>query len=107
MKIKNANWVVIGFLIISFFIYKVGRRFATNYLLKINSLRIKAVIIGERNYMGNQPVKPKFSYSYQFNVNGKKFTGNAHDTTVEVGDTIEVEYYQKMPSINKPLRIRE
>ncbi|WP_157580911.1 hypothetical protein [Segetibacter koreensis] len=79
----------------------------TNSLLKENAGQTKAVIINERNYMGNQPVHPKFSYSYEFTISGKKYTGNSHDTTLTIGDTVEVEYDKDMPSINKPLHRRE
>jgi len=57
--------------------------------------------------MGNQPVDPKFSYSYQFVIKDKSYTGNAHDTTLKVGDTVEVEYNKYHPSINKPLHPKE
>jgi len=106
-KVKNIAWITLGIVIIGFFIYKVARRSATDHALENNALRIKAVIIDERNYMGNQPVKPKFSYSYQFVINGQKYTGNAHDTTLRVGDTVEVEYSKANPSLNKPLNPKE
>lgn len=106
-KIKNIAWTVIGVVIISFFIYKVGRKTVTDHVLEKNAQHTKAVIIDERNYMGNQPVKPKFSYSYQFILNGQKYTGNAHDTTLRVGDWVEVEYNKDHPSINKPLNPKE
>jgi len=106
-KIKNVAWVVLGVAIIVFFIYKVTRRAITDQLLESDAQHIKAVIIDERNYMGNQPVKPKFSYSYQFVINGVKYTGNAHDTTVRIGDTVEVEYDKNHPSINRPMHPKE
>ena len=57
--------------------------------------------------MGNQPVQPEFSYSYEFIVNGEKYTGNAHDITLSIGDTLDVEYNKEMPTINKPLNPKE
>ena len=57
--------------------------------------------------MANQPVAPKFSYSYQFVVKGEKYTGNAHNTGLKVGDTVEVEYNKDHPNINKPLHPKE
>ena len=106
-KIKNIAWIILGFAVIGFFIYKVAKRSHTDHLLKNNAQSTKAVIIDERNYMGNQPVKPKFSYSYQFEINGEKYTGNAHDTSLKIGDTIEVEYVKDSPSLNKPLHPKE
>ena len=106
-KIKNIAWIVIGIVIIGFFIYKVARRTVTDHILENNTQHTKAVIIDDRNYIGNQPVKPKFSYSYQFVINDKKYTGNSHDTALRVGDTVEVEYNKDHPSINKPLNPKE
>ena len=106
-KVKNIAWIILGIAIIGFFIYKVASRPVTDHVLATNAQHIKAVIIDEKNYMGNQPVKPKFSYSYQFVINGKKYTGNAHDTSLKVGDSVEVEYNKEDPSINKPLNPKE
>ena len=106
-KISNITWIVLGIGIISFLIYKVVRRTLIDYVIENNAQHIKAVIIDERNYMGNQPVKPGFSYSYQFVINGKKYTGNAHDTTLRIGDSVDVEYSKDHPSINKPLNPKE
>jgi uncharacterized protein YneF (UPF0154 family) len=106
-KIKSIIWIILGAIVIGFFIYKVARRYVTDHILENNSQQIRAVIINERNYMGNQPVKPKFSYSYQFVINRQKYTGNAHDTTIKVGDTVEVEYNKANPSINRPLNPKE
>ncbi|RZK70502.1 MAG: hypothetical protein EOO85_20975 [Pedobacter sp.] len=69
--------------------------------------RTEAVIIDEKNFMVNQPVDPDFSYSYQFVVNGEKYTGNAHDISLKIGDTVEVEYNKDYPNINKPLHPKE
>lgn len=57
--------------------------------------------------MGNHPVDPQFSYSYQFEIDGEKYTGNSHDPTPMVGDTVEVEYNKDHPGINKPLHPKE
>ena len=52
--------------------------------------------------MGNQPVDPKSSYSYEFTIGGKKYTGNLHDTALVVGDSVEVQYNSNHPGINRP-----
>lgn len=106
-KVKNIAWIALGIALVGFFIYKVARRSLTDHLLQDNAQKAKAVIIDEKNSMGNQPVKPKFSYSYQFEVNGEKYTGNAHDTTLKIGDSVEIQYDKEHPSINKPLHSRE
>lgn len=102
-KQQNTFWIILGFFIIGFFVFKIAKRAVTNHLLQNNTQHIKAIIINKRNYMGNQPVKPTFSYSYQFIVNGKNYTGNAHDPALKVGDTIEVAYIKEHPGINKAL----
>ena len=72
-----------------------------------NAVHTKAVTIDDRNFAGNQPVKRKFSYSYQFIINSKKYTGNSHDTTLRVGDTVEVEYDKTRPYINRSLKTND
>lgn len=106
-KVKDIAWIILGIAIMGFFIYKVARRCVTDHLLENNAQHIKAVIIDKRNYMGNQPVKPEFSYSYQFEINGEKYIENAHDTTLKVGDSVEVKYNKYYPSINKPINPKE
>ena len=106
-KVKNIAWIILGIAIIGFFIYKVASRLVTDHVLENNAQHIKAVIIDERNYMPNQPVKPEFSYSYQFVINGQKYTGNAHDNSLKVGDTVVVKYNKDHPSFNKPLNPKE
>ena len=66
-------------------------------------MHIKAVIIDEKNYLGNNPVKPVYSYSYRFTIGGITYTNDSHNTNLKVGDSIEVEYVKNSPSLNKPL----
>jgi FtsP/CotA-like multicopper oxidase with cupredoxin domain len=106
-KIKNIFWIAIAVAIVGYFIYKVARNSFTDQFMGDAPQRTKAVIIDEKNFMGNQPVAPEFSYSYQFVVNGEKYTGNAHDTNLKIGDTVEVEYNKDHPNINKPLHPKE
>lgn len=79
----------------------------TDHFLGSNPQHIKAVIIDEKNFMGNHPVDPKFSYSYSFKINGTQYKGNTHDTSLKIGDTVEVEYNKDHPGINKPLHPKE
>jgi hypothetical protein len=106
-KIKNIVWVVIALSFVGYLTFKIGQRALKDQLLKKNAQITKAVIIGEKNYYGNERVKPEFSYSYQFEVNGKKYTGNSHNKTVSIGDSIEIEYVKGIPSLNKPLHPNE
>lgn len=67
--------------------------------------RLKAVIIEERNYMGNH--SSGFSYSYSFTVNSKTYTGHSHNPVLIIGDTIEIEYDKNNPVFNKPLHPKD
>lgn len=107
MKIKDIFWITFGFATILYVIYKIALNSFTDHFLGDHPVQTKAVIIYEKNYMGNQPVKPEFSYSYQFEVNGNNYEGNAHDKSLEVGDTISVVYNLEYPAINKPLNPKE
>ena len=106
-KLKGVFWFLVALGFVSFFVFKIGERAFTNQLLKRNGQIIEAVIINKRNYNGNDKVKPGFIYSYQFEVNGKKYTGNSHNKTVTVGDTIEIEYVKGLPILNRPLYYNE
>lgn len=107
MKIKDTAWIAFSVLIFGYVIYKIARNSFTDHFLGNNPQITKAIIIDEKNYMGNRPVKPKFSYSYLFTVNGKEYKGNAHDSKLTIGDTVEVKYNSDYPSINKPLHPKE
>src|SRR5579859_6794944 len=106
-KITNAFWILLPIVLIGYLIYKIAVNSFTDHFLGNDPKIIKAVIIDEKNYKGNEPVHPTFSYSYQFEVDSKKYIGNAHDPTLMVGDTVEVEYNKDHPGINKTLHPKE
>ncbi len=106
-KIQTIFWLLFGVAIIGYLIYKIAMNSFTDHFLGDKPQITKAIIINEKNYMGNQPVAPKFSYSYSFKVNAMDYTGNSHDTTLRIGDTVEVEYNKDHPGINKPLHPKE
>jgi FtsP/CotA-like multicopper oxidase with cupredoxin domain len=106
-KIYNWLWIAFGLSIILCVIYKIAFNSFTDHFLGDHPVLTKAVIINEKNYMGNQPVKPEFSYSYKFEVHGHKYTGNAHDNSLQVGDTVVVIYNSDHPAINKPLHPKD
>jgi len=85
------------------FFIQVTKRALTDHMLGNNAQHTKAIIIDEKNYEPNQPVKAEFSYSYMFIANGKQYTGNSHNTKLSIGDTVEVEYVKSWPSLNRPL----
>lgn len=106
-KIKNIFWLLFGITIIVYFIFKVSKRYQTDHISKENIQYVKAVIIDEKNYNGNEPVKPTFTYSYLFYANGKSFKGVSHNRNLKIGDSIEIEFDKNNPNLNKPLNPTE
>jgi hypothetical protein len=106
-KINNIVWLLVPIVLVGFLIYKIAMNSFTSHFLGNNPQRTKAIIINEKNFMGNHPVDPLFTYSYKFTVGGKMYTGNSHDTTLRVGDTVEIEYNKEHPAINKPSHPKE
>jgi FtsP/CotA-like multicopper oxidase with cupredoxin domain len=106
-KINNIVWLLIPIVLVGFLIYKIAMNSFTSHFLGDKPQRTKAVIINEKNFMGNHPVDPLFTYSYKFTVDGKTYTGNSHDTALKVGDSVEIEYNKEHPRINKPLHPKE
>jgi len=117
-KTKQINSVlrrrlkkVVPFLILILFFGYISNsiiiRIVTNHLLLNSSIHIKAIIIDDQNYLGNNPVKPIFSYSYKFTINGKEYTNDSHDINLKIGDSVEVEYVKDWPIFNRPIHKRE
>lgn len=101
-KLTDIAWIF-GIIVIGFFIYEITKKWRANYTYNDNLERTKAVITDNQNYNGNQPVQPAYSHSYSFKIKGKTFTGNSHDSTLKIGDTIDIEYDKNIPELNKPL----
>lgn len=102
-KLSNVFWLALGLGSVCWILYKIGKRAVTDNLLDKGSIHTKAVIISERNYMPNQPVRAGYSYSYLFKVDGVKYKGNSHDETLNIDDTVEIEYVAGHPDLNRPL----
>ena len=71
------------------------------HALKQNKINTKAVVINERSYFGNSPVSQQFAYSYAFVVNEKKYVGKSRDPSLNVGDSVTIEYVATDPSVNQ------
>lgn len=76
-KLKISFTFVIIIALLAYWVWIFISREVRFYSLKNNSKLIKAVIIDKRNYMGNSPVSHEHSYSYEFEVDGKVYTGDA------------------------------
>jgi FtsP/CotA-like multicopper oxidase with cupredoxin domain len=106
-KLQNLFWILLPFALVGYLIYKIAMNSFTDHFLGSNPQHIKAIIIDDKNFMPNQPVDPMFTYSYAFKISGKQYTGNSHDITLRIGDTVEVEYNKDHPNINKPLHPKD
>jgi len=107
-KISDYFWLlaVIAAMIFILFIY--GSTALNNYLVDDNAIRVEAVVIDEENVYPNQNVAPFiFSYSYEFEVDGKKYKGDSHDQALKIGDTVEAKYYKHCPCFNKPVHPKD
>lgn len=88
---------------IGYLFYTIGKRVLTSYWLRHNPVQVKAVIIDEKDYWGNSPVSHQSSYAYLFYVNGEAYTNDSHDSKLQVGDSITIEYAKRRPYFNRPV----
>lgn len=72
-----------------------------DYLIDKYKKETKAVIVDERNYLGNSPVSHEYSYSYSFDVEGNLYNGNPHNSSLKIGDSIKIEYCNLFPKFNR------
>lgn len=110
MKIKRKNifWGIVGIALFCYTIFGFTFRVLNDLLVNDKAPIVEAVIINEKNIYPNQKgINPEFSYSYQFEVMGKMYQGNSHDSSLKVGDTVEIRYYKHCPYFNKPLHPKE
>lgn len=111
MKKKRSTdklWLVFGICLFTYCIYGLSKRALTEFLVDNKAIHTKAVIINKENVYPNQRgINPKFSYSYQFEVAGTKYTGDSHDISLKVGGSIEVKYNKNLPFFNKPLHPKD
>ena len=70
-----------------------------NFYLRTEGLLTEAVVIDERNYVGNNT--RRFSYSYQFAVSGVTYTGNSLSSHYAIGQTIKIKYAANYPRFNE------
>ena len=89
-------------------IYRFGYAFLNNHLVDEAAIHTKAIVIDEENVLPNQGhIGNHFTYSYEFEVNGKKYKGDSHDESLKVGDSVEVKYFGRYPCFNKPVHPKE
>ena len=107
-RFSNFIWAIIAISIFGYTIYGFGFRILNNSLVDENAIHTKAVIINEENVFPNLGgINPELSYSYEFEVEGKKYRGDSHDKRKQIGDTVEIKYYKRWPSFNKPIHPKD
>ena len=107
-KTSDYFWSLALSVAIIFIVYRFGYASLNNYLVDDKAINIKALVINEENVYPNQNVAPfKFSYSYEFEVDGKKYKGDSHDSALKVGDTVGVKYYKYCPCFNKSVHPKD
>lgn len=104
-KFKNIVIVIICLVMMGYIFYKVGKRQLTGYLLKHGGHGSKAVVVDDRNYMGNSPVSHAWSYSYIFYVDGQAYTNDSKDSRLQVGDSVDIEYVEYWPWLNRRVAV--
>lgn len=100
-KLKSIVTIIVFLIMFGYIFYKVGKRQLTEYLLKHDAQRSRAVIIDEKNYMGNSPVSHEGSYSYLFYSNGEAYKNDSKDPKLQVGDSIDIEYVKYWPGLSR------
>ena len=81
--------------------YDLFMAYRKNNIPQDKIVHTKAVIIDEENYFPNDQVEFRYTYSYEFKVDGKIYKGDSNNMTVHVGDTIDIIYNKNNPNINR------
>lgn len=74
-----------------------------NIIEYLETRQTEAVIINEKEYMRLSHFTGRFSYYYEFQVDGKIYRNPSFDENYRLGNTIKIIYSVKYPFINKPL----
>jgi hypothetical protein len=99
---KDYWGILVILSLLGYFIYKVAWYAHNNNVLdKGNTVKVKAVIIDERNYYGKRNGMSRYSYYYMFNVKGIAYKGDSHTDTLNVGDSLLIEYSPEHPNYSR------
>lgn len=74
-----------------------------NIIKYLETKETEAVIINEKEYMRRGHLTGRFTYYYEFQVDGKTYKNPSYDENYRLGNTIKIIYSVKYPFINKPL----
>ena len=81
-------------------IYFLVKSCVVTHKLSNESKIIKGIVIDEKNFTGHSPVNQTFYYSYEFEVNNKKYKGNTLNKKHKIGDSVDIIYAISNPSYN-------
>ncbi len=101
-RIKKKLFLIIALSPILYLIFGILKWPLYNTLLDNYSTKINATIINERNILGKGVITEMYTYSYEFSVNGKTYSGDSRKKGYKIGNKIEIEYLDVCPQINRP-----
>ena len=107
--LSDKIYLLAGLALFVYGLYNFGYAFLNNQLVDENAIHINGVIINEENVQskGGHIGDGDIALSYEFVVNGVKYSGDSHDRSLKVGDSVEVKYYKNCPYFNKPAHSKE
>ncbi len=103
-KRRMVLYVIIALIPILFLSFSILKWPIYNLILNEYGLRTKAEIINEKNILGKGVITEMYTYSYEFNINGKTYKGDSGDRKYKVGNNLEIEYFEIYPEINRVLK---
>jgi hypothetical protein len=100
-RLIRQRYLIVGVAILLVLPFVMVKGEIKRYMLNQNSESTKAVVINEKNYIGNDNFNNDFTYSYEFVVKDEKYVANSLDGKLKVGDSVLVEYVPIYPNFNR------
>ena len=103
-KSKNTFKRILLIIILFSYVYSIRNVLIYRNIIEyLETRQTEAVIINEKEYMRLSHFTGRFSYYYEFQVDGKIYRNPSFDENYRLGNTIKIIYSVKYPFINKPL----
>ncbi|WP_288955648.1 hypothetical protein [uncultured Polaribacter sp.] len=102
-RIKHKLTLCLIFLPIIYLLFLLGNGIVKDFIFNSDKLKtIEATIIDKKNYLYNDKVQHRFSYSYEFYLNRKRYENDSQKhNKYKVGEIILVEYHPEYPIYNR------
>lgn len=97
--LKNSYKLLL-LLVILLFLFK-EYIFYKPILIYFPKEEIHGYIMNEKYYKRRGQFSGEFTYYYEFSVDGEKYSNPSYDEKYKIGDTVEVEYNNLFPFINR------